>query len=333
MSQLGHGFRAALTGAIALVAVACGGKDATGPGGGGGIGAGNGGSGSGAGAFSIDLRWVGQAPGPQIQAAFTAAAARWSQVIIGDLPDVNSGPSAAAGSCNEPRFPDTRNVTIDDVLIYAEVGAIDGPGSTLGQAKPCFTFQGRTVLGYMTFDEADLATMVANGSIGDVILHEMGHTLGIGTLWCSSLSRACPTSAADTSWIRGTDVRYTARHGAGAWTVFGGSGGAPVENCATGVPATCGSGTWYGHWREATFRNELMTGYISATGNPMSAMTLGALRDLGYTVDASKADTYALPTNALFSGVVASAKRLEEEPYAGPILELDRSGRVIGRLQ
>ena len=332
MHQIRHGLRTALTGAIALAAIACGGKDATGPAGNGGVGPGNGGASGGSG-FAIDLRWVGEAPGVQIQTAFTAAAERWSRVIVGDLPDVNSGASAGAGSCGEPRFPDTRNVTIDDVLIFAEVDSIDGLGKTLGQAKPCFTYQGRTVIGYMTFDKADLATMVANGSIGDVILHEMGHVLGIGTLWCSSLTRACPTTAADTSWIRGTDVRYTAQHGAGAYTGLGGSGGAPVENCATGVPSSCGAGTWYGHWREATFRNELMTGYISATGNPMSAMTIGALRDLGYTVDASKADSYGLPTDALFSGVASSAKRLEEKPYAGPIVELDRTGRVVRHLQ
>ena len=128
-------------------------------------------------------------------------------------------------------------------------------------------------------------------------------------------------------------MRYNAQHGVGAYGAFGGSGGAPVENCATGVPSSCGKGTWYGHWREATFRNELMTGYISASGNPMSTMTIGALRDLGYAVDASKADGYSLPSNAVFSGVAAAARRLEEIPYAGPILELDRSGRVVGRVQ
>lgn len=340
MHHLRYSFRAALTGAFALVALACGGNDVSGPaagndGGGNGTGTGGGGTGGGAtpGAFAVDLRWVGEAPNVQIQSAFTAATARWAQVITGDLPDVSTGSSAGAGACGEANFPDTRNVTIDDVLIYAEVDSIDGVGKTLGQAKPCFTFQGRTVLGYMTFDRADLATMASNGSLNDVILHEMGHVLGIGTLWCGSLSRACPTSASDTTWIRTTDVRYTAQHGSGAYVGFGGTGGAPVENCATGVPSSCGSGTWYGHWRESTFRNELMTGYISASGNPMSGMTLGALHDLGYTVDMSKADTYSLPTNAVFSGVAASAKRLEEEPYTGPILELDQRGRVVGRLQ
>jgi hypothetical protein len=35
----------------------------------------------------------------------------------------------------------------------------------------------------MQFDTADLANMQANGTLGDVITHEMGHVLGIGTIW------------------------------------------------------------------------------------------------------------------------------------------------------
>jgi hypothetical protein len=34
-----------------------------------------------------------------------------------------------------------------------------------------------------SFDSADLAFMVQSGTINGVILHEMGHVLGIGTLW------------------------------------------------------------------------------------------------------------------------------------------------------
>jgi hypothetical protein len=35
----------------------------------------------------------------------------------------------------------------------------------------------------MQFDTADLASMQANGTLNDVITHEMGHVLGIGTIW------------------------------------------------------------------------------------------------------------------------------------------------------
>ena len=35
----------------------------------------------------------------------------------------------------------------------------------------------------MTFDTDDLKKMQADGTLNDVITHEMGHVLGIGTIW------------------------------------------------------------------------------------------------------------------------------------------------------
>ncbi len=71
-----------------------------------------------------------------------------------------------------------------------------------------------------------------------------------------------------------------------------GSGGAskrvPVEN--TGGPGTRG-----GHWREAVFRNELMSGFIATPDNPISRMTVASLQDLGYDVNPDAAEPYALP--------------------------------------
>src|SRR3989442_1354073 len=37
--------------------------------------------------------------------------------------------------------------------------------------------------GKMSFDTADLAQMQQNGTLLDVITHEMGHVIGIGTIW------------------------------------------------------------------------------------------------------------------------------------------------------
>ena len=37
--------------------------------------------------------------------------------------------------------------------------------------------------GRMSFDTADLAQMERDGTLNDVITHEMGHVLGIGSVW------------------------------------------------------------------------------------------------------------------------------------------------------
>src|SRR4029079_3780054 len=68
--------------------------------------------------FTIEVRFLGGLTEMQ-QAAFTAAADRWTTMIVGDLP-----PVVADGE------------TIDDVLILAQGTDIDGRGGILGQAGP-----------------------------------------------------------------------------------------------------------------------------------------------------------------------------------------------------
>ena len=64
------------------------------------------------------------------------------------------------------------------------------------------------------------------------------------------------------------------------------------------VANTGGAGTREGHWRETTFGNELMTGFLDGGINPLSRVTVGALEDMGYQVNYQAADQdYQLPTN------------------------------------
>jgi hypothetical protein len=58
-----------------------------------------------------------------------------------------------------------------------------------------------------------------------------------------------------------------------------------------------GAGTAGGHWKEAIYDNELMTGYVEGNGvhNIMSRVTLGALVDLGYAIHTDVPDLYTLP--------------------------------------
>jgi len=47
-------------------------------------------------------------------------------------------------------------------------------------------------------------------------------------------------------------------------------------------------------------KNELMTGWIDRSQNPMSILTLGMLDDLGWPVDYSKAEPFSLTNNPHF---------------------------------
>ncbi len=74
---------------------------------------------------------------------------------------------------------------------------IDGAGKVLGQAGPCFIRNSNrlTVIGIMKFDTADLPNMQANGTLNDVILHEMGHVLGFGSSGKTRSNQEFPSPA------------------------------------------------------------------------------------------------------------------------------------------
>jgi hypothetical protein len=226
--------------------------------------------------FTIEVRFMGGLNAQQ-QAAFRDAADRWTRVIVGDLPSV-----VVDGE------------SIDDVLILADASAIDGVGGVLGQAGPTVlrpATAGTAALlpakGVMSFDTADLAQMQADGTLGDVIAHEMGHVLGIGTIWPEkNLLRGAGTA-------NPTFVGQTAM--AEYSTLLTPTSGVPERLQPVPVENTGGIGTRDSHWRESTFRNELMSGFIAARGNPLSRVTVGSLADLGYEVDLAAADPYTLP--------------------------------------
>src|SRR4029079_9367229 len=92
-----------------------------------------------------------------------------------------------ADGCGVVGLPSNFTEGIDDLLIFASVGAIDGPGNVLAFSFPCFIRQPapniQTLIGIMKFDSEDLENMIARGNLTDVIQHEMLHVVGVGTLW------------------------------------------------------------------------------------------------------------------------------------------------------
>jgi leishmanolysin len=220
--------------------------------------------------FTITVVFLGGLTTAQ-KNAFKTAANRWSKVIVGDLPDVV-----------------VNGQVIDDVLIEASGTAIDGPGGILGQAGPTHLRPASAgaakfipAKARMQFDTADLANMQANGTLNDVITHEMGHCLGIGTIWTTKGLLAGANTNNPTFTGKNAKKEYGTLKGTGPTAV-------PVEN--TGGPGTANS-----HWRETVFRNELMTGFVAGPPNPMSRLTVASLKDLGYVVDLTKAEAYSLP--------------------------------------
>lgn len=69
------------------------------------------------------------------------------------------------------------------LLITATLEAIDGVGGVLGFAGPNAVWRACNTIsaeGEITFDIGDIAVLEADGSLEGVILHEMGHAIGVG---------------------------------------------------------------------------------------------------------------------------------------------------------
>jgi hypothetical protein len=236
-------------------------------------------------------------------------------------------PAIGAGACGATSFGIPRDFVIDDLLIFAAVVPIDGVGSVLGSAGPCFLRDVGllSVIGTMRFDVADVANLESNGRLNAVILHEMGHVLGIGTLWDNLGFLVNPTTPGGTQ----NDTHFTGPNAIEAFNTVGGAtytGGAkvPVEN-----NPSFGAGTLNGHWREATLQNELMTGFINSSGgNPLSVLTVRSLQDLGYTVNVGGADPFFV-TLSVAEGPSAPRLQLIDDIYTGPLYRRDSLGRIV----
>ncbi|MDE0350581.1 MAG: fibronectin type III domain-containing protein [Gammaproteobacteria bacterium] len=244
-------------------------------------------------AFDLDLVFVDSAPSTH-HGAIRAAADEWRQILRTSLPDLDfSTQPFAADTCVEGQERVTD--TIDDLRVFVRLAPIDGAGGTLATARTCVfrLASGLPILSAMTFDTDDLDAL-STAENERVAMHELAHALGFGTLWYRhSLVRYPSRDAAGDPVDEDRDTHFT---GALALAAFDEAGGTAYAGRPVPAENTGGPGSRDGHWRESVFGAELLSPRV-APGQiePLSAITLQALADMGYRVDASRAEPYALP--------------------------------------
>jgi hypothetical protein len=267
--------------------------------------------------FNIELMFL-TAPTATQRQAFVDAQQRWQGLIVGDVPSVQL--NAGAGQCGtgSPAI----NRTVDDLLILVTLESIDGAGGVLGSAGPCFVRNGSRipVLGTMKFDVADLDVLENQKLLKTVILHEMGHVLGYGTIWTDLHLLADPSQSG------GTDPHFTGPQALAAFNQVGGSNYSasakvPVEDSG-------GEGTADAHWRESVFGDELMTGFVDPGFDPLSRVSVASMADLGYTVNLQGADDYSL-SPALRATARGPRIHLQNDRLRLPLHVVDQRGQVV----
>jgi len=179
-------------------------------------------------------------------------------------------------------------ITLTGVSIEAYAVPFDGVGNTFAEAGPVdLVFQQGlflTTTGFMEFDIADLGILEAAGTLQSVMVHEIAHVLGFGTLW--SLNGL---------YVEGSG-QYTGSAGVAAYR-------SEFVPGASFVPVELGGGaaTRDLHWNEVDgglsntgitdslgrdFGDEIMTGWTGPTpaNRYISQTTLRSFEDLGFTV-------------------------------------------------
>ena len=225
----------------------------------------------------IDLDTTGV--DPQFENAFRRAEAFWDARILGY-------------SNTLPRDVQAQ-LTGRLIIVASTADVLGGDGNILGQAGPTFiqqavrgnSFRGRSItvatMAIMQFQNDFLAGSTED-DITDVIIHEMGHALGFGSLWEFN---GLLTNFGGTLQYTGVNARRTFAEEIGA--VRGITGFVPIEQDG-------GAGTALSHWDDdSTFFNsqavdnrvELLTGFfIPNTERFISRTTLASMVDLHYVV-------------------------------------------------
>jgi len=296
-----------------------------------------------AGSFRIEVRYDlacsgCTAPTTAQRAAFDAAVTRWTQLILAGGPPYPIKPNEVDPSCGNI------SGTVDGVIITARLQFIDGVGNVLGAAGPCVLRDDGffPVTGIMRFDTADLVFLETRDALNSVILHEMGHILGFGTIWNFNVPGTIGYDPAfgTNLFLVGTSTGDPTFNGPAARSALFGSlppastfGGVPVP-----VEANGGPGTALSHWREtASFVNELMTGILncpqsgSCSGlNPLSAVSIDQFRDLGYVVNDALAENYTFQGAIQAAGAVSFT--IVEGQLPGYITVINRQGKAVARV-
>lgn len=226
----------------------------------------------------------------------------------------------------------TRYMTMDEevhglvVLVMTEQLA---SSSILAESGPCIVRDSSNLplVAVMRINADALSQLKSDNQLYAVAFHELFHTLGFGTMWTPD-----PITHKGFNLVTGSGSSY-AYTGAQALAQAKAQNFAPASWATVPVDSSGFEGTAGSHWHQNVFSNyptsgpwELMTGHIPPVSvTPvLSATTLGAIADLGYSVDLGQAAAFRIPnpTAALQAEAPLALRAPGERTFDGDTLHL-----------
>ena len=222
------------------------------------------------GEFKIDLILTDTAT--NYHQYFFDAATIWENIITGDLTDITNT---------------NGDVVIDDIAI--DIVSFEENSNVLGWAGPSQVrwiddqTLGLPTRGLMGLNTVHMDQMIQDNTLTGVIAHEIGHILGLGTLWqdydVNDQFIDGPWNQYGNSSLVQNQFEYVGSNALKAYSEQTGNDEmfVPLEN-GDSAP---GQGSVGSHWSETVLDSELMTP-IANGDLTLSNITKGALADLGY---------------------------------------------------
>ena len=235
--------------------------------------------------FRIDLTFADSMAGLGAAArdAIAQAAKFWESVILGRSSITRSNTLSIALT--------GESFVSQDGTADTGTLALSGPTLTLDAANNIVITRGGSTLNSRKFAEFNANPIY----LRDIMTHEFAHVFGFGTIWEPTKFAYSDgtTVTAGKNWINRSTATYRADSYAGS--AYGDLLGTFTPTAIPIEPQI------FFHWDETRFDTELMTPFAEAPGVPMplSNLTLGALRDLGWNVNFGAVQPYSLPTTSI----------------------------------
>jgi hypothetical protein len=219
--------------------------------------------------YQITLTYDNPALPASQKFVFERAVQRLQTIIVGDIPDVPAG-----------------NRTIDDMEIRVYVETM--PTALNGYAMATAWRPGTAGLPYQGEIHIN-ASRIGNPGIYFTVIHEMLHALGF---YDRFFSQTGTIVGLGTNAPLFTGVNATREYN--SYFGLASSAGVPLYEDPTA------QGSYASHWSTSVIGTEIMSvGWNTASTElrPFSRITVGAMQDIGYTVNYAAADPYAPPAD------------------------------------